>query len=451
MHRTVETKTVLAHGCFDLLHLGHIRHLQEARALGDRLVVSVTADEYVSKGLGRPRFTVSERVEALRALSCVDDVVINHHANAVPMIEALKPAVYVKGLDYKEAAGCDPAFDAESAAVCAYGGCAVITTSAKLSSSRLLNGERFSKEVDDYLSYARNAGFRDRILASFDAVDNMRLLFVGEWIIDEYRFVAPLAKPSKELILATVEDSTESFDGGVIAASKHADWRQFDVMSSMPLRKTRYIDRDAKRKLFEVYSSKTVESDGAYVTAEKFSRADAVIVFDFGHGMIDDQMMRGLSDAKFIAVNAQSNAGNYGFNPVCRYSAVHPNLVSVDDPEARLATGMQFNSVEEVAYELLLRSQCQNLAITHGRHGAMTCDMGDKMRRIPAFADTGVDTIGAGDAFLAVAGPLFASGLDLEMAAFAGNVAGAIKCSIVGHRRHVTRQELVATIEALLA
>ena len=50
-------RTVLAHGCFDLLHLGHIRHLQEAKKLGDRLVVSVTADKFVNKGAGRPRFT----------------------------------------------------------------------------------------------------------------------------------------------------------------------------------------------------------------------------------------------------------------------------------------------------------------------------------------------------------------------------------------------------------
>ena len=72
------------------------------------------------------------------------------------------------------------------------------------------------------------------------------------------------------------------------------------------------------------------------------------------------------------------------------------------------------------------------------------------MAKIPAFAANGVDTMGAGDAFLAVAAPLAAVGLPLEMAAFAGNVAGAIKISIVGHRRHVERNELIGTIETLL-
>jgi len=63
----------------------------------------------------------------------------------------------------------------------------------------------------------------------------------------------------------------------------------------------------------------------------------------------------------------------------------------------------------------------------------------------------GLDTMGAGDAFLAVAAPLVATGLEVEAAAFAGNVSGAIKTTIVGHRRNVRRNELIQTVEALLA
>ena len=70
---------------------------------------------------------------------------------------------------------------------------------------------------------------------------------------------------------------------------------------------------------------------------------------------------------------------------------------------------------------------------------------------IPAFSSRGLDTMGAGDAFLAVAAPLVATGLEVEAAAFAGNVSGAIKTTIVGHRRNVRRNELIQTVEALLA
>jgi D-sedoheptulose 7-phosphate isomerase len=130
-------KVVLAHGCFDLLHLGHIRHLVESRKLGDRLIVSVTSDRHVSKGPGRPRFTEAERAEALSALSCVDEVKINDSPDAVLMIEYVKPAFYVKGIDYSEAKD-DAALARESAAVTACGGEVVFTSSQKWSSTDLL-------------------------------------------------------------------------------------------------------------------------------------------------------------------------------------------------------------------------------------------------------------------------------------------------------------------------
>ena len=95
-------KIVLCHGCFDLIHLGHIRHLTEARKLGDKLIVSVTSDRFVNKGKNRPRFTEAERAEALSALSCVDEVKINDSTDAVMMIEHVRPAFYVKGVDYAD-------------------------------------------------------------------------------------------------------------------------------------------------------------------------------------------------------------------------------------------------------------------------------------------------------------------------------------------------------------
>ena len=107
---------VLAHGCFDLLHLGHIRHLQEARALGSWLVVSISTD-HRSKRL---QFTAQQRKEALLALECVDEVWINNTDSAVAAINALRPAVYVKGCDYQDSD--DPVLQQEIAAIQAVGG-----------------------------------------------------------------------------------------------------------------------------------------------------------------------------------------------------------------------------------------------------------------------------------------------------------------------------------------
>src|SRR6202021_4176289 len=145
--------TVLSHGCFDLLHIGHIRHLQEARALGDRLVVSVTPDEHVAKGMNRPHFTAQERVEALRALDCVDDAFIAEGETAADSITAVAPAIYVKGVDYANSS--DNALQAECALLESLGGKLHITQAAKISASRLLNASRLPENVVAYLETAK--------------------------------------------------------------------------------------------------------------------------------------------------------------------------------------------------------------------------------------------------------------------------------------------------------
>ena len=89
--RRADLKIVHCHGCFDLLHIGHIRHLQAARAMGDLLVVTVTADAYVDKGEGRPAFSDALRAEALAALVCIVLVAISPWPTAVEAIRLLRP------------------------------------------------------------------------------------------------------------------------------------------------------------------------------------------------------------------------------------------------------------------------------------------------------------------------------------------------------------------------
>jgi rfaE bifunctional protein nucleotidyltransferase chain/domain len=96
--RSSALKIVLVNGCFDLLHIGHIRHLQEARAMGDFLFVSLTHDEFVGKGLGRPIIPFAERADMLRSLQCVTAVFGTD--DAASAIRFSKPQIFVKGIDY---------------------------------------------------------------------------------------------------------------------------------------------------------------------------------------------------------------------------------------------------------------------------------------------------------------------------------------------------------------
>jgi len=96
------TRIVLTNGCFDLLHVGHVRYLQQARTLGDILVVAVNSDRSVAelKGPGRPWLCLDDRVEMLAGLTCVDVVVPFDELRVTRVIEALRPATWVKGGDY---------------------------------------------------------------------------------------------------------------------------------------------------------------------------------------------------------------------------------------------------------------------------------------------------------------------------------------------------------------
>ena len=103
--RSEGRKLVLTNGCFDLLHLGHVRYLQAARALGDALAVAINGDDSVCalKGAGRPLNTERARAEVVAALDCVDYVVIFQEVRVTQLIEELRPSIYVKGGDYTPA------------------------------------------------------------------------------------------------------------------------------------------------------------------------------------------------------------------------------------------------------------------------------------------------------------------------------------------------------------
>jgi rfaE bifunctional protein nucleotidyltransferase chain/domain len=102
--RTAGKKIVATNGCFDLLHVGHVRYLNAARALGDALIVGINGDESVRelKGAGRPVNSENDRAEIVAALECVDLVAIFPEIRATRFLELAAPDIYVKGGDYKQ-------------------------------------------------------------------------------------------------------------------------------------------------------------------------------------------------------------------------------------------------------------------------------------------------------------------------------------------------------------
>jgi rfaE bifunctional protein nucleotidyltransferase chain/domain len=160
-------RIVQCHGVFDLLHPGHIRHFREAKSQGDLLVVTLTPDRFVNKGPGRPAFTEALRLETLAALLDVDYVVLNDSPDAISAIRKIRPAVYVKGMEYQNHAEDVTGKIAEEArAVEEMGGTIYYTNDIVFSSSSLLNRyfDSVPPKVAEFLSLLKQDHSEDDIL-----------------------------------------------------------------------------------------------------------------------------------------------------------------------------------------------------------------------------------------------------------------------------------------------
>src|ERR1700731_2318673 len=161
-HCRAAGKTVVqAPGTFDLLHIGHVRHLEAARELGDLLVVTLTADRFVNKGPGRPVFGEELRAEMLANLQYVDWVAINSDPDAVGAINRLRPDIYVKGKDYQNPEGdVTGKIVAERQAVESHGGHIHFTDEVVFSSTELINRHLnvFEPLIRDHLRTLRDDG-----------------------------------------------------------------------------------------------------------------------------------------------------------------------------------------------------------------------------------------------------------------------------------------------------
>ena len=282
-------------------------------------------------------------------------------------------------------------------------------------------------------------------LALIESVKEEKVLFIGETIIDEYCFVSPMSKPSKENILAVRMRSSETWKGGVIAARNHASsfCHVAHITVGNEIRKVRYVEENYSHKLFEVQHIEETPAKEK-VPQEIMDRFSTLAVTDFGHCMLTGPVVDQLcTSGKFLAVAAQTNAHNAGFNLITKYQKA--DYIVIDEQEARLAAQDRDGHIEDVIHKLA-HGRCDKFIVTHGRHGAYGYQSG-KFYRQPALSSGVVDTMGAGDAFFAVTAPMAKRG-DMEDLLFIGNAAGALKTQIVGHRNPVTKDALVSFLKA---
>jgi rfaE bifunctional protein nucleotidyltransferase chain/domain len=481
-------KTIVqCHGVFDLLHPGHMLHFQAAKQEGDILVVTVTRDEHVDKGPGRPVFNQRIRTESIAALQCVDYVALNEWPTAVETIKKLKPDVYVKGSEYAEADMTGRIY-AEAEAVKSIGGQVHFTDEPVFSSSQLLNAyfHVYPEEADAFLKEFRRNYSAEDIIQRLEELKTMKVFVIGDAIIDEYHYCRALGKSPKDNIIRTQYLSEEVFAGGVLASANHVAGfcenvhlitclgmensrekfilehlkpnikPKFSYREDAPtIVKRRFVDPDFLTKMFEISFlhdlplPESVEQEVCNYLRENIHDYDLVIVSDFGHGFIGQSIINVLcEEANFLAVNTPTKTENMGFNLITKYPKA--DYVCINEPEIRLTTHDRFGKLENLIVTISEKLGCSKIVITRGPNGSLTYSAGEGFFDIPVFSTEVIDRVGAGDAYFSITSPCVAAGNPMNVVGFIGNAVGALAVRIIGNKSSVEPIPLFKFITAML-
>jgi len=483
--RSEGKKIVHCHGVFDLLHIGHIKHFEEAKKFGDVLVVSITPDEFVNKGPNRPAFTTSLRLEFLSALESVDYVVANKWPTAEEIIKIIQPNVYCKGPDYKNHLDdITGKIKDEVDTVSSVGGKIMYTDDIAFSSSSLLNkfGDLHSKEQESFIQNMVDKFSFEFIKSKVDEINKLKVLVIGEAIIDQYVFCEALGKSGKEPVLVLRDLQTREYLGGSLAIARHLnefcntvsvlsflgeknDYKSFieknmeeninlnflEKSDSPTIVKRRFVDNVDRKKVLGVYSINDDmlnenEEDKFIESFDKLSKEhDLVIISDYGHGIITSKIANHISNAeKFVSLNAQVNAANIGTHNIRKYKGI--NCLVINETELRHEMRQREGDVQKMATILKGIINTNYITVTQGKDGAFL--LNDRKLPIvcPGFATQVVDKIGSGDALLALLSVCLYSKIDDVLSLFIASLAAAQSVESIGNSKPVNKVELLKTI-----
>jgi cytidyltransferase-like protein len=482
--RRVEDGVIVhCHGVFDILHAGHIAYFESAKKHGQILVVTITSDRFVNKGPGRPHFTHAVRAHVVSHLSIVDYVCVSDYPTAVPAISQLRPHFYIKGPDYR-----DRTKDAtgeiynEELEVTRHGGAIGFTDDETLSSSSLANKFflNWSDEQMRTINRIKELGGLALIHKYLNDIAKLKVLVLGEPIIDTYRFCNPQNLSSKSPSISAEFLYEENYAGGSLAIANHLvdfvahlellvpyggeafvlellekkiDQRIHDCLFEFDTptpRKTRYIAVDKSQRMFELTELRNNlwdKNEPNELILEMLGlEKDLNIFADFGHGLFEGDLLGHCETMnEFIALNVQTNSSNFGFNPYKKH--VKWDYLSLDIREAQVA----FHDRNSSAMDLFRKIHTNERAVslTLGKNGAYF-HAKDKEAFSPAFSGEVIDATGAGDAYFGITALFTRVGAEPEVIPFVGNVFAGLKTKIIGNKQSVTRAQLIKACEAIL-
>ena len=484
-------KTVVqCHGCFDIIHPGHVRYLEHAKSMGDILVVSLTADKFILKGDDRPFMPQELRLKAMAALQIVDYVMLDENSWAGPVLELLQPDVYVKGKEYENVYS--GPFGEERSIVENYGGQMFFTSGdVVFSSSKIISDfkEKFALEHEVFKVYCeRNAITRQGMLDLLDSMQSKKVAVIGEVIMDEYIY-SEVVDVSAEAPILTIRPVTEEhFVGAAGIVARHINALGGDaVLFSMvgqddtaneirkvlknegveahlleksdqaTIRKVRYLGDD--QKLLKIDHSQAInlskDESASIIEDIKKSSPDLIVFSDFAYGFVSHDIRSQITawaNEQNIPVLADVSS-TLGGN-ISKYKDCH--LITPTEKEARMVFDDKKSGLSHIAYKLLESTNAANIVITLGANGVLafkhqsfevhdSTELHLESEYIPAMEKKALDPMGAGDSMLAVLALATAAKATLSNAVYLGNMASYLEVNKQGNVPN-TRDEMIELI-----
>jgi bifunctional ADP-heptose synthase (sugar kinase/adenylyltransferase) len=325
----------------------------------------------------------------------------------------------------------------------------------------------------------------DSIISHLRSLSKLKVLVVGEAILDQYSYCLPLGKSPKENLVSTKYSHEEMFAGGAVATANHLAGfcKEVSLLTNLgpdrkeesfihgklrpnvrldpvrtpdrpTVRKQRFVDPEPLRKVFEVQYLEDTPLDGR---AEKdllgklkreLPRHDLVVVNDFGHGLMTARLREEVcTSRKFLALNTQSNSANQGFNAVTKYASA--DYVAIDELELRVAARDKYGSIPDLAASIRRQLRAGQFLVSRGAKGSFVLSQCG-WHESPALALRIVDRMGAGDALFAVTSPCAFQRVPPDILCFIGNCVGALAVEIVGNREPIEPVSLFKFIKTLL-
>ncbi len=463
-----DKKIVMCHGVFDVVHPGHIRHLVYAKSKADILIVSLTADKHIKKGIYRPHVPENLRALNLAAFEMVDFVIIDNENTPLKNLSILRPNYFAKGFEYTSK-GLPQATQDELKIVKKYGGEMIFTPGDIVySSSKFLNYNLPKLNIEKLLLLMeQNSMTFDTLKKSVKQLNKLSVHVVGDTIIDTYTRTTLIGGQTKTPTFSVLHQEQDNYIGGAAIVAKHLNSAGANVTFTTVLGNDDlkdYVKDELKKSKIKLNfiidksrpttNKNVIVADGyrllkvdkldntpiSYDICGKISKfikktkSDSVIFSDFRHGIFNQntivELTKSINKKSFKVADSQVATRWGNITEFKNFDLLTPN-----EREARFSLADQDSNIGTLANKLKKNTKYKNLILKLGEKGALC--VGDEKKSeaftIDSFTSNIVDAVGAGDALLAYSTLVFLKTRSLLQAGIIGSIAASCECELDGN------------------